>query len=58
MTLPSPVSVVLAFEPGSVHFSECQNIVADRIRENFAEIIKLSPADRKVRIDQILRGEK
>jgi hypothetical protein len=47
-----PLAVVLAFEP----HDRRQSIVADAIRANFAELMKLSPAERKVRIDEILRG--
>lgn len=32
-----------------------QNIIADAIRANFSELMKLSPAERKVRIDQLLK---
>jgi hypothetical protein len=49
-----PIAVVLAFEPRD----QRQSIVADAIRSNFAELIKLSPAERKVRIDEILRANK
>jgi hypothetical protein len=49
-----PLAVVLAFEPRD----QRQSIVADAIRANFAELIKLSPAERKVRIDEILRANK
>jgi hypothetical protein len=54
-----PLAVVLAIEPGDyVPFegnSKRQNVVADAIRANFAELIKLPPAERKARIDQILK---
>jgi hypothetical protein len=57
-----PLAVVLAIEPGDyVPFegnSKRQNVVADAIRANFAELIKLPPAERKARIDQILKPER
>lgn len=46
-----PLAVVLAFEPEDRR----QSVVADAIRANFAELIKLSPAERKARIDQLLK---
>jgi hypothetical protein len=54
MTLPRPTAIVLAFEPQDKR----QSIVADAIRSNFSELIKLSPAERKARIDEILRANK
>lgn len=48
-----PLAVVLAFEPSDKR----QSVVADAIRANFAELIKLPPAERKIRIDQILKPE-
>jgi hypothetical protein len=49
-----PLAVVLAFEPEDRR----QCVVADTIRANFAELIKLPPAERKARIDQILKPER
>jgi hypothetical protein len=49
-----PLAVVLAFEPEDRR----QCVVADAIRANFAELIKLPPAERKARIDQILKPER
>jgi hypothetical protein len=49
-----PLAVVLAFEPEDRR----QCVVADALRANFAELIKLPPAERKVRIDQILKPER
>jgi hypothetical protein len=46
-----PLAVVLAFDSDDKR----QNVIADAIRANFAELIKLSPAERKVRIDEILK---
>lgn len=54
MTLPRPTAVVLAFDPQDKR----QATVADAIRTNFAELIKLSPTERKARIDEILRANK
>jgi hypothetical protein len=54
MTLPRPTAIVLAFEPQDKR----QSVVADAIRNNFAELIKLTPAERKARIDEILRSNK
>jgi len=51
--MQKPLAVVLAFEPEDKR----QNVVADAIRANFAELMKLSPAERKVRIDQILKPD-
>lgn len=49
-----PLAVVLAFDPEDKR----QNVIADAIRANFAELIKLSPAERKVRIDEIMKPER
>jgi hypothetical protein len=49
-----PLAVVLAFEP----HDKRQSVVADAIRANFAELIKLPPAERKERIDQLLKPER
>jgi len=49
-----PLAVVLAFEPEDRR----QSVVADAIRANFAELMKLSPAERKARIDQLLKPER
>jgi hypothetical protein len=54
MTLPRPTAIVLAFEPQDKR----QSIVADAIRSNFAELMKLTPAERKARIDEILKPER
>jgi hypothetical protein len=54
MTLPRPTAIVLAFEPQDKR----QSVVADAIRANFAELMKLTPAERKARIDEILRANK
>jgi hypothetical protein len=48
-----PIAVVLAFEPEDRR----QSVIADAIRANFAELIKLAPAERKARIDEILKPE-
>lgn len=47
-------TVVLAFDEGD----ERQTVIADAIRANFAELIKLAPAERRARIDEILRANK
>lgn len=52
--MQKPLAVVLAFEPDDKR----QIVIADAIRSNFAELMKLSPADRKVRIDQLLKPER
>lgn len=49
-----PLAVVLAFDPDDKR----QNVVADAIRANFAELMKLAPAERKRRIDEILKPER
>jgi hypothetical protein len=49
-----PLAVVLAFDSDDKR----QNVIADAIRANFAELIKLSPAERKVRIDEIMKPER
>jgi hypothetical protein len=49
-----PLAVVLAFEPEDKR----QSVIADAIRANFAELMKLAPAERKARIDEILRANK
>ncbi|WP_158644895.1 hypothetical protein [Bradyrhizobium yuanmingense] len=46
-----PLAVVLAFEPEDRR----QSVIADTLRKHWSELIKLSPADRKVRIDQLLK---
>lgn len=54
MTLPRPTAIVLAFEPNDKR----QSVVADAIRSNFSELMKLSPAERRARINEILRSHK
>lgn len=49
-----PLAVVLAFEPDDKR----QNVIADAIRANFSELMKLNPAERRVRIDQLLKPRK
>lgn len=51
MNIHKPIAVVLALDPDDHR----QNIVADKIREHWGELIKLSPAQRKQRIDEILK---
>jgi len=51
---PRPTAVVLAFEPEDKR----QSVIADAIRSNFSELMKLTPADRKARIDQLLKPER
>lgn len=52
--MQKPLAVVLALDPDDKR----QNIIADAIRANFSDLMKLSPAERKVRIDQILKPER
>ena len=54
MTLQKPLAVVLAFEDQDRR----QSKIADTIRAHWHELIALSPADRKVRIDQLLKRER
>lgn len=52
--MQKPLAVVLAFEPDDRR----QNLIADSIRTHFAELMKLTPAERKERIDQLLKPTK
>lgn len=49
--MQKPLAVVLAFEDQDRR----QNVIADTIRQHWNELIGLSPADRKRRIDEILK---
>ena len=52
--MQKPLAIVLAFEPDDRR----QIVIADAIRANFSELMKLSPAERKVRIDELLKPER
>lgn len=52
--MQKPLAVVLAFEDRGLR----QNLIADTIRKNWNELIALSPAERKARIDQLLKPER
>lgn len=54
MTMQKPLAVVLLIEDQDRR----QNIVADTIRAHWSELIALSPAARKERIDQLLKPQK
>lgn len=51
MTMKKPLAVVLMLEEQDRR----QNTIADTIRAHWSELIGMSPAERKQRIDELLK---